>query len=1040
MDETERKALASLRLNWAPTPDDVWRSSPYHVDGLHRDTMDLIMAGFEDARASADSGPIGVVVTGQKGSGKTHLLSTVRERVQDTGGYFFLIGLLDASAFWRSALLSIMDGLTRQGPAGDSQLVVFLRRLADRVEAPRSVRRGITGDAPLNRATLDAFVDLLRKSDRQVGLDCQDTARALILRGCSIREAEDVGHTYLSSNDEEEPGERATWGIRRAKRAPQEIVRDLSRLLALTGPTVIAVDQIDGLIAQAAKSTGGRERATWSESILLEQIAGGLMSLREITRRTLSVVSCFPVSWELVKTQATDTVQDRFREATHLQQIGSAALAQALAERRFAPCFERVGFTPAYPSWPVLPSAFADAVDFTPRELLIAIDNHVRALLRDGEVRELPRLSASGKSPQIATTSTVKVPDEAMDSLDARFAELRDAADALTALDPASEDDIVPALLSAGLAAWMAEQGTAAAAYGQDPLPGPRPALHARLLRTVDDGSEEESHWAFRAICATHAIATLNRIRNAMTVSGLTEGVSRRRLFILRTPAWPHGQRTAEVTAAFEQAGGVKLDFAESDIKILVALQELQQTTEPEIFRGWCLDRRPTREVDFLQAALSHMEDLGAVEGRTPPEGDGVPRAVESTSDGPVIPLGESAFADPIGIRLKALRKHAAVFAGSGSGKTVFIRRLVEECALQGVSSIVLDLNNDLARLGDAWPQAPDTWRHGDAELAKEYLDTTDVVVWTPGRESGRPLSFRPLPDFGSVLDDKDEFNAAVEAALAALVPRARLDAKANKAQLGQAVLRQALAHYARGGGSDLKDFIALLDDLPDGVSVLQNARKMAGDMAQTLTAATVNDPLFGGDGEATDPAMLLSAPKGKRARISVVSFVGLPNPEQQQSFINQLQLALFSWIKRHPAGERPLGGLLVMDEAQNIAPSRGMTACTQSTLALASQARKYGLGLVFATQAPKGLHTGIPGNSATQLFGLLHSPAHIMAAREIARAKGSDVPDIARMKTGEFYAAIEGGAFDRIQSPMCLSHHPSSPLTVEEVIDRARR
>lgn len=55
-------------------------------------------------------------------------------------------------------------------------------------------------------------------------------------------------------------------------------------------------------------------------------------------------------------------------------------------------------------------------------------------------------------------------------------------------------------------------------------------------------------------------------------------------------------------------------------------------------------------------------------------------------------------------LRLDALRKHTAIFAGSGSGKTVLIRRIVEECALRGVSAIVLDPNNDLARLGDPWP------------------------------------------------------------------------------------------------------------------------------------------------------------------------------------------------------------------------------------------------------------------------------------------------------------------------------------------------
>ena len=82
--------------------------------------------------------------------------------------------------------------------------------------------------------------------------------------------------------------------------------------------------------------------------------------------------------------------------------------------------------------------------------------------------------------------------------------------------------------------------------------------------------------------------------------------------------------------------------------------------------------------------------------------------------------------------------------------------------------------------------------------------------------------------------------------------------------------------------------------------------------------------------------------------------------------------MALFAWIKRHPAGDRPLGGLFVMDEAQTFAPASGKTPCTSSSIALASQARKYGLGLVFATQAPKGLHNQISGNATTQFFGLL--------------------------------------------------------------------
>ena len=142
-----------------------------------------------------------------------------------------------------------------------------------------------------------------------------------------------------------------------------------------------------------------------------------------------------------------------------------------------------------------------------------------------------------------------------------------------------------------------------------------------------------------------------------------------------------------------------------------------------------------------------------------------------------------------------------------------------------------------------------------------------------------------------------------------------------------------------------------------------------------------VNDPLFGGAGVAADPGLLLTPPPGKLARVSVIGFIGLPSEEQRQSFVNQLQMALFARIKKHPAGDRPLGGLFVMDEAQTLAPSGAMTACTQSTLHLASQARKYGLGLVFATQAPKSLHNRIPGNAATQFFGTPNAPVQIATA-----------------------------------------------------------
>jgi DNA helicase HerA-like ATPase len=185
---------------------------------------------------------------------------------------------------------------------------------------------------------------------------------------------------------------------------------------------------------------------------------------------------------------------------------------------------------------------------------------------------------------------------------------------------------------------------------------------------------------------------------------------------------------------------------------------------------------------------------------------------------------------------------------------------------------------------------------------------------------------------------------------------------------------------------------------------------------------------------------MLLTPPPGKRARVSVISMIGLPSDAQRQGFVNQLQMALFSWIKKHPATDRPLSGLLVMDEAQTLAPSGQVTACTESTLRLVSQARKYGLGLLFATQAPKALQNRIPGNATTQFYGLLSSPTQIDAAREVARARGGDVPDIGRLPRGQFYMGTEGTSFVKVATPMCLSYHPSSAPTEEEVLTRAHQ
>ena len=141
-----------------------------------------------DATASKDASPLGLVLKGRRGSGKTHLLGWVRQQIQDQGGYFFLVSLLDAKGFWDSVLASMIEGLFRTVPGSDTQLRLFLRRLSSVVGAPRPARRAVMGETELTPAALDAFVRGLGEYDRLVARECDDTVRALALSA-----SDDVG-------------------------------------------------------------------------------------------------------------------------------------------------------------------------------------------------------------------------------------------------------------------------------------------------------------------------------------------------------------------------------------------------------------------------------------------------------------------------------------------------------------------------------------------------------------------------------------------------------------------------------------------------------------------------------------------------------------------------------------------------------------------------------------------------------------------------------------------------------------------------------
>jgi DNA helicase HerA-like ATPase len=395
---------------------------------------------------------------------------------------------------------------------------------------------------------------------------------------------------------------------------------------------------------------------------------------------------------------------------------------------------------------------------------------------------------------------------------------------------------------------------------------------------------------------------------------------------------------------------------------------------------------------------------------------------------------------DAVAIELPLLARHTVILAGAGSGKTVLARRLIEEAALLGVPSIVIDPANDLARLGEPWPEPPASWLEDDARRSEAYQRRAEVVVWTPGRAAGNPLHLSPLPDFLEVRDDPDQLREAVEMARETLEPLLAPGSSA-RAQKKRGVLSAALRYLAERGDSRLTDLVALLSDLPPEASAgIGEAERMAAELADQLRAALETDALLGDEGAALDPARLLTASTPDKTRVSVVSLLGLASLGAQQGFVNRLAMTLFGWLKRHPApAHAPLQGLLLIDETRDFIPAGQAVPCRGSLLRLTAQARKYGLGLVFATQTPRSIDHNVIANCTTQVFGRANSPTAIEVVREQLRLRGGNGDDVARLPAGTFY--LHGEGLDRpvrIRTPMCLTYHPATPLEADEVLRRA--
>lgn len=292
-----------------------------HVPALNeRFTYEFEKALSQIRGAGTGMNPKGLVIRGPAGSGKTHSVSYTHHRIRQERGFFVVIPLRSGRNFW----VDVLDGFL-QSLIKDDQLTTFLRDFARSLSMNNHQVLAISGAAVPALGDLDTFVARILRHDRAVGAQVADVARALVLYNSDDLKLQTAGKSYFSMS----PGSEETLqqnGIHTLADSAQVLSGQLSLLLSQAGPTVFAIDQVDGLLQRSRTSDfdAHRRQEPRAHGQVIDEVAQGLMALREETHRSLTILACSLATWNDLDVNAIDSMRDRFEVLKPLGHIPSA--------------------------------------------------------------------------------------------------------------------------------------------------------------------------------------------------------------------------------------------------------------------------------------------------------------------------------------------------------------------------------------------------------------------------------------------------------------------------------------------------------------------------------------------------------------------------------------------------------------------------------------------------------------------------------------------------------------------------------------------
>ena len=302
--------------------------------------------------------------------------------------------------------------------------------------------------------------------------------------------------------------------------------------------------------------------------------------------------------------------------------------------------------------------------------------------------------------------------------------------------------------------------------------------------------------------------------------------------------------------------------------------------------------------------------------------------------------------------KLSDLVTHTFICGGSGSGKTVIGKAIVEECALVGVPSIIVDLKGDLsslalslgeltaaaiapwieveekATLGRSALAAANTfrkhlWDWGLAEVnVRNFAAHVAVEIFTPRSEQGRrisiPLISSPPPDISSLFEeDPDTASVMVTSMAEALVRRVIPTGQRDR----ETDFVTALIEYAWQRGTDLsgengmRQLVSMILEPPFATIGVLSIDDHISETRRQKLAQAVNGQLVGASaswvrGEEMSIDKLVGANRvDGKTQISVVNLSHITDFEDQSFVVAQLAFAINAWMRKQgsaPGGNRP--------------------------------------------------------------------------------------------------------------------------------------